>query len=119
MRDASSERLLWRTMERLDAVERLLLNPEPSGLGALVENLDACWGELCAMEHAVRAGGATSGWRAELEEVRARVSRLSMLLDHARAMVSGWQMVSGGAYGENGVLNPVDGAVLRRVDEEG
>lgn len=119
MREASGERLLRRTLERLDEVERLLLNPEPTGLGALVENLEACWGELCAAERRARAGGGSEaggrGWRAELEaeleEVRGRVSRLAMLLDHARTMVSGWQNVSGGG-GEVG-------AGLRRLNEEG
>jgi len=116
MREASGERLLWRTLERLDEVERLLLNPEPSGLGALVENLEACWGELCAAERQVCAdqdsGAGGRAWRVELEEVRGRVSRLAMLLDHARAMVWGWQRASGG-------VGDGSGGVLRRLNEEG
>ncbi|HEY3440839.1 MAG TPA: hypothetical protein VGK29_08815 [Paludibaculum sp.] len=116
MKEASGERLLWRTLERLDEAERLLLNPEPSGLGALVENLEACWGELCTVERQVRAdnecGGGGRAWRAELEEVRVRVSRLAMLLDHARSMVWGWQSASGG-------IGDAAGGVLLRLNEEG
>lgn len=119
MSETSGERLLWRTTQRLDEVERLLLKPEPSGLGALVENLEECWRELCAAEHKVRAGGTAPGWRAELEEVRGRVSRLAMLLDHARAMVGGWQMSSEGGYGVDGGAVPAGPRELARLNEEG
>lgn len=119
MRNASGERLLWRTMERLDDVERLLLKPRPSGLGALVDNLEGCWRDLCAVELAVATGAEASCRRAGLEEVRGRVSRVAMLLDHAREMVCGWQMASDGAYGSDGSSTASSPGVVRRLDEEG
>ncbi len=119
MREASGERLLWRAMERLDAAERQLLKPEPSGLGVLQENLEECWRELCAVGLAVRAGAGASGWRTELEEVRGRVSHLAMLLDHAWSMVSGCQMESEGVYRKDGSAAAAGRGLARRLDEEG
>lgn len=119
MEEASGERLLRRTNERLDDVERLLLKPEPAGLGALVENLEVSWRELCALELAVRRGGVTPGLRVELEEVRGRVSRLAMLLEHARRMVDGWQMAVEGVYGGDGRPAAEGRGALGRLDEEG
>ena len=120
MQDTSGERLLWRTMERLDVVESLLLKPGPSGLGDLVENLEESWRELCALELAVRAGTGKPAGRAELEDVRGRLSRLAMLLDHARQMVDGWQAAGAGTYrGDGSSTVAGQGVVGCRVDKEG
>ena len=120
MKDTSGERLLWRTMERLDAAESLLLKPGPSGLGDLVKNLEESCGELSALELAVRTGCGMLAGRAELEEVRGKVSRLAMLLDHARGMVDGWQMAGSGTYCEDGSSTVASlGMVGCRLDKEG
>src|SRR5512145_2252300 len=119
MSEASGERLLWRAMEQLDAAERQLLKPEPSGLGVLLENLEECWRELCAVEAAVRAGAGATGWQTKLKTVRGRVSRVAVLLDHARNMVNGSQMAGEGAYRRDGSAAAAGRIVGRRLDEEG
>ena len=97
---------LWRTTQRLDEVGRLLLKPEPSGLGALVGVQKVLARAVCGGAQGARgwncaglAGGARRGASAG--------PRLAMLLDHARAMVGGWQMSSEGGYGVDGGAAPV------------
>lgn len=120
MNKSNGEVRLRQAMSRLDDAERLLLKPERSGLAALAEHLEASWSEVCEVELAVRAGADTSGWRGELEELRGRVGRVTKLLDHARGMVVGCQMVTGGgAYGEDGSMTASGRGLPRRVDEAG
>lgn len=111
--------LLRRVRERLDAAERLLLKPERTSAGALVGNLEAGWGELCALDRLVRGGGAEAGWRAEIEEIRERARRVTWLLEQYGELVEVCRMADEGSYTEAGRVQAAGWAVRPRVDEEG
>ncbi len=112
---------LRRTLERLDGVERLLMRPQASALDVLVESLEASWRDICQVELEVRGGGGTPEWRAELEAVRGRVNRLSILLEQAQSMVGGSPRAQGSLYGGDGtwVVPGAGAGAVRRVNEEG
>ena len=119
MSEWSGQSQLRQTMSRMDDAELLLLKPQRSGLGALAENLEASWRDLCAMELAVRGGADTIGWRGEFAELRARVRRVAILLEHARGIVGGCQIARSGAYGEDGIGTAPGKSIALRLDEEG
>ncbi len=107
MEETSAVGLIGRIQERLDAVERHLLKPEPSGLPTLMDNLEQSAAKLAELERLARIMAA-SDWPGEgelprkVEGLQARVKTIEMLIESAGSLLQGWQAVALGGYSSDG-----------------